>query len=91
MDVRHFIFFFLLSQDVLKSFVRQVYVNAMLAQYVFLYLAIKADYLFLIMLGRLNARTRFQAMAEESIPLSTINLGETSSQSAARESQPVRF
>ena len=47
---------------------------------------IEADYLkFLIMLGRLNARARFRAMAEESIPLSSIiHLGETSS-----SSQPV--
>ena len=44
---------------------------------------IKTDYLLRIMLGRLNARTRFRAMAEAPIPLSTISLAETSS------SQPV--
>ena len=57
----------------------------MLAQCVFFqYLAvIEADCLFPIMLGRLNARARFRSMAEASIPLSSISLGETSS------SQPV--
>ena len=35
------------------------------------------------MLGRLNARARFRAMAEESIPLSSLSLGESSSSSQA--------
>ena len=45
------------------------------------------------MLGRLNARTRFQAIAEASIPLSSISLGETSSSSQPvdRGLQPVRI
>ena len=48
--------------------------------------------LFPIMSGRLNARTRFRAMAEESIPLNNISFGETSaSQPVDRESQLVRF
>ena len=51
----------------------------------------ETDYLFLIMLGRLNARTRFQAMAEASMPLGSIGLGElSSSQPVDRELQPVR-
>ena len=41
--------------------------------------------------GRLNARTRFRAIAEASIPLSSFNLGETSSQQVDRELQPVRI
>ena len=58
----------------------------MIAQYASFYkypVIIKTDYLLRIMLGRLNARTRFRAMAEAPIPLSTISLAETSS------SQPV--
>ena len=44
------------------------------------------------MSGRLNARTRFRAMAEESIPLNNISFGETSaSQPVDRELQLVRF
>ena len=44
--------------------------------------------LFPIMSERLNARTRFRAMAEESIPLNSISFGETSSsQPADRELQ----
>jgi hypothetical protein len=54
----------------------------MFAQYVFflntLLLSRPIAY-FQMMLGRLNARTRFRAMAEESIPLSSISLGGTSS------------
>ena len=59
----------------------QVYVNGMFAQWVFFHYSavIDADRLFLIMLGRLNTRARFRAMAEASIPLSSFSLGETSS------------
>ena len=67
----------------------------MLAQYVFLIPRYYrgAECLFLIMLGRLNARARFRVMAEASIPLSSISLGETSSSSnrVDREFQPVRI
>ena len=65
----------------------------MLTQYVFIYLkkylvVIKIDYLLPMMLGRLNARTRFRAMAEASIPLSSISVDETSlSQSVDGELQ----
>ena len=56
----------------------------------FQYLAvIEVDCLFPIMLGRLNARTRFRAMAEASIPLSSISLGETSH--ASQPVEPVRI
>ena len=65
----------------------------MFAQYVFLYHVIEVDCLFPIVLGRLNARARFRAMAEASMPLSSLNLGETSSSSerVERELQPVRI
>ena len=43
----------------------------------------------LIMLGRLNARARFRAIADASIPLNSFSLGETSS-SVDRELQPVK-
>ena len=49
------------------------------------------EYLFPIMLGRLNAREQFRAMAEAPIPLSSISLDETSSSAPVdRELQPVR-
>ena len=51
---------------------------------------IEAVYLFSIMLGRLNARTRFRAIAEAPIPLSSISLGGMS-QPVDRELQPVRI
>ena len=64
----------------------------MLAQYVFFntFTVTEASYLFPIMLGRLNARTRFRAMAEASIPLRSIDLGETSSSQRVDQEQPVR-
>ena len=60
----------------------------------FKYLAvfIKAAYFLPIVLGRLNARTRFRAMAEASIPLNSISLDETSSsQPVDRDLQQVRI
>jgi hypothetical protein len=72
----------------------QVYVNAMLAQYVLL-CRYDAGCLYPLVLRRLNARTRYQALADASIPLSTLNLGSMSSRSAElehvdRELQSVR-
>ena len=72
----------------------QVYVNAMFAQYVLL-CSYDAGCLYPLVLRRLNARTRYQALANASIPLSTLNLGSTSSRSAEpervdRELQSVR-
>jgi hypothetical protein len=61
---------------------------------IFLKYLLLSRYLFPIMLGRLNARARFRAMAEASIPLSSIGLGETSSSSSQpvdRELQTVRI
>ena len=67
----------------------------MLAQYVFLkYLAVIEGCLFPIMLGSLNTRSRYRAMAEESIPLSSFSLGASeasSSQPVDRELQSVRI
>ena len=73
----------------------QVYVNAMFAQYVLLCTGYDAGCLYPLVLRRLNARTRYQALANASIPLSTLNLGSTTSRSAEpervdRELQSVR-
>jgi len=62
----------------------QVYVNAMLAQYVLL-CSYDAGCLYPLVLRRLNARTRYQTLADASIPLSTLNLGSMSSRSAELE------
>ena len=95
-------FFFLFSNvgTYIKSALFKVYVNAMLAQYVFLLLkkiplSSKFAY-FQSRCGRLNARTRFRAMAmaDESIPLNNISFGDNttgSSQPVDRELQLVRI
>ena len=65
----------------------------MLAQYVFWIPYYYVEYLlvFPILSGRLNARARFRAMADQSMPLNSISLGETVlSEPADRELELVR-
>ena len=90
---RKFFFFLFFSQDGIKTVLfslRKCY-----ACTVRFFKKIPRCYrscLFLTMLGRLNARARFRAMAEASMPLNTLSFAETSSsQLVDRESQPVKI